>query len=108
VRGIQTFIEYLGTTSVDLGGQSCGRKMERKSYQAREQELDRKDFSLAKRKEMGCKVDENIPSLVGFQPKVLLISIGRPTAPEFDFKFGRRVRKGSQSRGNPGSKTVAC
>ncbi len=62
-------------------------------------------FALAKRKEMGCKVEENIPSLVGFQPKVLLIGIGRPTAPKFNFEFGRGVGKG---RRNPGTKTVSC
>jgi hypothetical protein len=69
-----------------------------------------RDFllALAKRKEMGCKVEENISSLVGFQPKVLLISIGRPTAPKFNFELRRGVGKGSQGRGNPSTKTVSC
>lgn len=57
---------------------------------------------------MGCKGEKNISSLVCFQPKVLLISIGAPTAPKFDFELGRGVGEGSQGRRNPGSKTVGC
>jgi hypothetical protein len=63
---------------------------------------------LTKWEEMGCQMKKNIPTLVGFQPKVLLVGIGGPAPPKFDFKLRRRVREGGKSRGDSGTETVGC
>jgi hypothetical protein len=50
---------------------------------------------LTKREKMTSYVGENIPALISFQAKILLVGFRGPATPKFDLKFGRRIGKRS-------------
>jgi hypothetical protein len=51
---------------------------------------------------------EDLAPLIDFETKILLISIRRPTAPQFDLKFRGWVRKGGEGGRNTGAEAMGC